>query len=276
MNTKQSLLLGSVALAGTGMGVLLGRAAAARRLHQDVERLFSEATDPGRHVYREAQLVGLPAPVKRYFRHVLRDGQPYLRGMRLRHNGHFKTDLKKNWMGISGEEYMTACPPAFIWQGTTSQFTARDEYVDGHGSLAVRLLGAVPLQRGEGPTYDEGELLRWLSESVLMPTNLLPSDELYWIDLDDESARLIYTHLGHHVSCLVRFNAQHELEEFETMRHQGDAGPLPWVGRFMHYRDWHGVRVPTMLEASWVADGHRQPYAQFVVQELDYDQCKPY
>ena len=277
MNTKQSILWGSAALAaGAAAGMLLGRAASARRLHDDVARLFAGAADPSRHVYREAQLVGLPAPVKRYFRHVLANGQPYLRGLRLRHSGQFKPDLQKDWVPMTGEEYMTACPPGFIWQGITSQFTARDAYEDGHGHLAVHLLGLVPMLRGEGPTYDDGELLRWLTESVLMPTTLLPSDELCWTALDDASARLLFRHHGRSVSCVVRFNQENEMEECEALRHQGEAGLLPWVGRFLHYRDWHGVRAPSVLEASWVVDGHRQSYAQFTVKELAYDQLKAF
>ncbi|MDO7850978.1 DUF6544 family protein [Hymenobacter convexus] len=277
MNAKQSILWGSAALAAGAAGaMLLGRAASARRLHDDVARLFADAADPSRHIYREAQLVGLPAPVKRYFRHVLPDGRPYLRGLRLRHDGQFKPNLKKEWVRITGEEYMTACPPGFIWQGTTSQFTARDAYEDGHGRLAVHLLGLVPVLHGEGPTYDDGELLRWLTETVLMPTALLPSDELCWIDLDDESARLLFRHRGRSVACIVRFNAANEIEECEALRHQGEAGLQTWVGRFLHYRAWHGVRAPSVLEASWVIDGHRQPYAQFAVRELEYDQLKAF
>ncbi|MBF9142876.1 DUF6544 family protein [Hymenobacter properus] len=276
MNAKQSVLWGSAALAAGAAGLLLSRAASARRLHDDAARLFAGAADPSRHVYREAQLVGLPAPVRRYFRHVLPDGRPYLRGLRLRHHGQFKTDLNKEWVAISGEQYMTACPPGFIWQGSTGQFTARDAYEDGHGRLAVHLLGLLPVLHGEGPHYDSGELLRWLTESVLLPTALLPSDELCWLALDDQSARLLLSHHGQSVSCIVRFNEANEIEECEALRHRGDAGLQPWVGRFLHYRDWHGVHAPSVLEASWVVNGQRQPYARFTVQELEYDQLKPY
>ena len=79
----------------------MGRAVAAHRLRHDVQRLFAAAETPT-NTYHEAQLAGLPAPVQRYFRHVLRDGQPYLRGLCLRHDGQFKTDLKKDWIAITG------------------------------------------------------------------------------------------------------------------------------------------------------------------------------
>lgn len=31
-----------------------------------------------------------------------------------------------------------------------------------------------------------------------------------------------------------------------------------------------------MAEASWVVDGQRQPYAHFLVQELEYEPLKPF
>lgn len=95
MNQKLAWQLAAAALALPVLGALLGRALAARQLRRDVRRLFAQSVDVAPQIFREAQLAGLPAPVQRYFRRVLPDGQPYLRGLRWRHTGQFKTDLKK-------------------------------------------------------------------------------------------------------------------------------------------------------------------------------------
>lgn len=276
MRKNTILLLASATLATSVLGILMARARAAHRLRRDVVQLFRQAADRGAQLYHETQLAGLPAPVQRYFRHVLREGQPYLRGLRLRHGGQFKTDLAKDWIAIAGEQYVTAAPPGFIWQGTTSQFIVRDEYVAGRGNLTVRLLGALPIVRGAGPHYDLGELQRWLSESPWLPTNLLPSEQVAWTALDDQSAHLTLTFGGITAALLVRFNEQNEIEECETQRYFGDAQLLPWVGHFRRYQARHGVLIPTEAEASWVVDGQRRPYARFIVQELEYDQLRPF
>jgi hypothetical protein len=273
---KKTVLLLTAALAIPAAGLLLGRALAARNLRRDAARLFGPVPTAPARIYQESQLVGLPAPVQRYFRHVLREGQPYLRGLRLRHTGQFKTDLKKEWLAIEGEQYITTDPPGFIWQGTTRWFTARDEFVAGRGSLTVRLLGALPVVHGRGPHFDQGELLRWLFESTWLPTALLPSEQLAWTAINDRSAQLTFTHQGQSVSCLARFNEQDELEECEALRYLDEATQRPWVGRFAHYRRWRGVFIPTVGEASWVVDRQRQPYARFVVQELEYEPLGPF
>ncbi|MBC8085345.1 MAG: hypothetical protein H7Z21_19275, partial [Hymenobacter sp.] len=135
---KNIVRLLAAAVVAPVLGVALARAFAARQLRRDVRQLFAAGDGPVLNYY-ETQLEGLPAPVQRYFRHVLPDGQPYLRGLRLSHTEQFKTDLKKDWITITGEQYITADPAAFIWQGTTRWFIVRDEYRAGHGSLAVRL-----------------------------------------------------------------------------------------------------------------------------------------
>jgi hypothetical protein len=96
MTRNMLRLLAATALAAPILALLAARTAAARRLRRDARQLFAAADNGPARVYDEAQLMGLPAPVQRYFSHVLPDGQPYLRGLRLRHGGQFKTDLKKD------------------------------------------------------------------------------------------------------------------------------------------------------------------------------------
>ncbi len=269
-------LLAATALALPVLALLASRAVAARRLRRDARRLLLSAVSGPVLGYHEAQLVRLPAPVQRYLRHVLPVGPPAPRSLRLRHTGQFKTDLDKQWLAMEGQQYISAEPPGFIWQGTTRWFTARDEYVAGRGSLTVRLLGAVPIVRGRGSHYDQGELLRWLAECAWLPTALLPGPHLTWTAIDDHSARLTRTHAGQAVTLLVRFNEHDELAACEALRYFGNDTQLLWVGHFSQYRRQQGMLVPFAVEASWVVNGQRRTYARFFVQELDYEPTGPF
>ena len=273
---KNTIRLLVAAVAAPVLGVALARAWAARQLRRDVRQLFAAASNGPAATYHEAQLAGLPAPVQRYFRHVLTEGQPYLRGLRLRHGGQFKTDLKKAWMAITGEQYITTDPAGFIWEGSPRWFVARDAYEAGRGSLRVRLLGAVPIVNGHGPHYDEGELQRWLAETTWLPTALLPGAGIAWTAVDEHSAQLTFTQGGQSVTCLMRFNERDEIEACEASRYFDETTRRPWVCRYARYRRWHGVLIPTMGEAAWVVDGQEQSYARFVVQELEYEPLRPF
>ena len=55
----------------------------------------------------------LPAPVRRYFKAVLKDGQPFVQSARLRQRGVFR--LGDKWKPFDAEETMTTRPPEFSW-----------------------------------------------------------------------------------------------------------------------------------------------------------------
>jgi hypothetical protein len=275
MKRNTSLLILS-ALAVPVAAWLAGRWVAARQIRKNVIDLFSQVdTDPVQ-TYDPDQLSGLPAPVQRYFRHVLKPGQPYLRSVRLRHDGQFKTDLKKDWMAITGEEYFLANLPGYLWNGTTTWFSACDQYIAGRGSLTVRLLGVLPIVHGTGPSYNQGELLRWLAEAVWFPTSLLPSGRAVWSPIDDSSATLTLTDHGLTVVCRMDFNGQNELVRYRAQRYSDETHIKTWTGILSDYREIHGLRIPTQGGAAWIINGEEQPYARFILRDIEYDQPHPY
>lgn len=105
----------------------------------EVAKLLANSQDISSRRFAYVQLEGLPRPVQQYFRHVLREGQPYISNVHLLHDGVFKTDLKKDWIEIRGEEYFSADRPGFVWKGKTAAFTARDMFLEGKGRLVVSL-----------------------------------------------------------------------------------------------------------------------------------------
>jgi hypothetical protein len=249
----------------------LGRLNLYLKFNDEVAQLFVNSKDISSKKYRARQLEGLPEPVRQYFRHVLKDGQPYASNVYLRHNGVFKTDLKKGWINISGEEYFTADKPGFVWKGKTAMFTARDMYIADQGRLVVSLFSLFTIENQHGEKYDKGELMRWLGESVCFPTNLLPCENLKWLPINDNSAVLEYEHRNLVVSFVVRFNDEHEIVEMRALRNMGDGPRQPWVTKLSRYQNWNGVLIPTVLEAGWEIRGLYQPYARFTIQDIAHN-----
>jgi hypothetical protein len=147
----------------------------ANEFNKEVKQLFSQSKNISDKTYNYEMLQNLPEPVQRYFKHVLKNGQPYISYVRLTHTGLFKTNQNNDWVNIKGEQYFTTETPGFIWKGTTSMFTARDMYIANTGRLVVSLFGVYNIVDGKGEKFNQGELLRWLGESVWFPTNLLPN-----------------------------------------------------------------------------------------------------
>ncbi|MEO7210333.1 MAG: DUF6544 family protein [Chitinophagaceae bacterium] len=222
-------------------------------------------------IYEEKILSGLPAPVQRYFKHVLKPGQKYISCARLKHSGMFKSSDKDKFEKIKGEQYFTSVSPGFIWKGKTSLFTAIDMYLHCKGQLSVYLFSFLRILHGKGITYDQGELLRWLGESTWCPTNLLPAENLSWTAIDDRSANLLYKINELELSYKVFFNKENEIVSMQTKRYKGKEELQDWIGHFSVYKEMYGMIIPTLLEGAWIVQDEEQPYAIFEVDMIEFD-----
>lgn len=64
----------------------------------------------------------------------------------------------------------------------------------------------------QGKNYNYGELFRWLSESGWFPTNLLPSNYLYWTAIDERNAKLSFQYNNLELFFVVSFKDVGETE----------------------------------------------------------------
>jgi len=222
------------------------------------------------------QLEGLPAPVQRYFKHVIPEGQPYVESVRLKHNGRFKSGVDKDWTSIKGEQYFTSAKPGFLWVGKTSLFTARDMYIQDKGRLVVKLFSLIKVVDEKGSHVDQGELLRWLGESVWFPTNLLPRENLEWSPISDTSARVTFSHNGIFVYLDLFFNEKNEITRVETERYMEKGRLEKWFGELSDYREINGMRVPMHIKASWDLKEKTHTYADFQIKTIEFDKKEPF
>jgi hypothetical protein len=121
-----------------------------------------------------------------------------------------------------GEQYATTEKPGFIWKGTTSMFTARDMFIADKGRLVVLLFSLFKVADAKGEQYNQGELLRWLGESILYPTNLLPSERLQWFAINSQTAKLTFNYNQLSLYFIITFNEVGEITQMETKRYMDD------------------------------------------------------
>lgn len=245
------------------------------QVKNEIKGLFASSKNISHEVFTYDRLKGLPKPVQAYFKHVLKEGQPFISYARLRHDGQFKTGMDRDWVDIEGEEYFTAGSPGFVWIGRIPYVTARDMYLHGRGRLVVSLLSLIKIVDGTGENFDQGELLRWLTECVWMPTALLPNENLKWSPVNSESALLSFTHKGMKLFCIVYFNDRHEITRFVTKRYMIEKMET-WSGLCGNYKEVMGVKIPARIEAVWNLKSGDFSYARFRVEEIEFNQPVQY
>ena len=239
---------------------------------KQVKELFTQSKSISDQRFHKNQLDSLPEPVQRYFNHILKEGQPYISYARIKHEGQFKANLDKGWMNITGEQYATTEKPGFIWKGNTAMFVARDMYISNQGRLIVTLFSVYNIVDAKGKEkYDIGEILRWLGESILYPTNFLPNERLQWFPIDSNTARLTFNYNGLSLFFKITINEAGEITEMETKRYMGDDNLETWVIKATNYRELNNVLIPTVFDVLWRLDKGDFSYAKFNITEVEYD-----
>ena len=271
MKHKKLMLYIFIPIAVVVIILIIGKINLSIKFGREVKELFAQSKNVSDQLFHKHQLDSLPEPVQRYFNHILKEEQPYISYARIKHDGQFKTDLDKGWINITGEQYATTEKPGFIWKGTTSMFVARDMYISDKGRLIATLFSVYNVADAKGEKYNEGELLRWLGESVLYPTNFLPSDRLQWLPIDSRTAKLIFNYKGLSLFFKITFNEIGEITEMETKRYMGEKNLETWVIKATNYKELNNVFIPTAFDVLWRLEKGDFSYAKFNVTEVEYN-----
>ncbi|MFP4173899.1 MAG: DUF6920 family protein [Candidatus Hydrogenedentota bacterium] len=277
------LVIAVLALAGIYAAAFAYGAARWRANTQALRARLDAARSPIRQQTVDfGELEGLPIPVQRYFRTVLKDGQPVISGVTVRHGGTFNMgDTAAQWKPFTSEQWVVSQRPGFVWNGNVAVLPGlparvHDAYIAGEGILQASLLGLVSVadQRGEDELA-EAELMRCLAEAVWRPTALLPSQGVAWEAVDDRSAYGTLTDGGASVTMLFSFDHQGLID---TVRAEargrmvgGQIVPAPWRGRFWNYKEQDGMLAPVDGEVAWLLPEGEQPYWRGHITGLDYE-----
>ena len=256
---RPAVSVGALALGFVVAAVAVLRIAARRldrRTEGRVGALLAGTTAPADATVTDDDLRDLPAPVRRYLETVLGDDQRHVESARLTQRGEIRMD--DAWKPFSATQNVSIRPPGFVWDASVEVFprlSARvvDAYVDGAGSLSAHLLSTLPVARADpGPAVNEGELLRYIGESVWYPTALL-SDAVEWSPIDDRSAMATVVD-GENVAYLeFRFDERDLVESVhaDVRYRQEDDSYAPWTGHFDDYRERNGLLVPVEARVEW-------------------------
>lgn len=272
-----------VPITSVGVGEIMFRS----QVEQEIENMFaSSENNISDQIFTHEQLEGLPEPVQRYFRYSLEEGQGYISYVRLKHGGTIRQSAEQGWMPVTGEEYFTAQRPGFVWVAKASSFplfwlAAKDSYIEGKGDFQIKLLSLITVAEARDRETDEGELLRWLAETVWFPTALLPSEHLRWEAIDSNSAKAILTSDSFEVNVTLAFNEKGEVTQLIGDRYRAVEGGSyqmqRWLGYYRDYEKIDGVRIPQEIEVAWADSQDVEfSYARFRITDIEFNNPTKY
>ena len=232
--------------------------------------------------YDARELEGLPAPVQRYFRAALVDGQRIVAAATVELTGRFDASPSgERWKPFTSTQRVVTARPGFVWDGHIAvapgiAVHVHDACIAGEGILRASVMGLYALAdaRGKGELA-RGELMRYFAEAPWYPTALLPSQGVRWEAVDEHSAKATLTDGGLSVTMRVGFDSAGLIESARFEARGAMVGnevvPTPWEGRWSDYRQRNRMRVPMNGEAAWLHAQGRKPYFRGSVEALDHE-----
>ena len=216
-------------------------------------------------VYDARELDGLPAPVQRYFRAVLKDGQPLITAATFELAGTINmSETGENWKPFTSWQRATVHRPGFLWNGSVSMLPGlaalsrahvHHSYIAGVGRLHAAMLGLFTLAQVQGGgEIARGELMRYFAEAIWYPTALLPSQGVSWAAVDDSSANATLVDGPIGLTLLFRFDEAGLITSVHADARGAGVGKdmvmLPWDCSISNYQLRHGMMVPTRGEVA--------------------------
>ena len=248
----------------------------------EAARIDEKAHSPSPLRYDSRELEGLPAPVQRYFRAVLKEGQTVVAAATVELAGTFNMSATgEQWKPFTSRQRVVTRRPGFLWDAQVSMLpglTVRvvDSYIAGKGLLHAAILGLFTVAdvSGDGEIA-RGEFMRFFAEAAWYPTALLPSQGVRWEAVDDRSANATIVDGPLTLTLLFRFNDAGLIGSVRAEARGAMVGKemvmLPWEGNWSNYQTRDGMTVPLTGEVAWVRPEGRKPYFIGTVTSLTYE-----
>lgn len=249
----------------------------------ETDRLRAKLTSGRQAIYPKTydskEIEGLPAPVQRFFRAVLTDGQPTVAAVKLSQQGVFNmSETEAKWSKFTATQLITNQRIGFDWDARIQMTPGlnalvHDTYLLGEGSLHASLLGLFTVAEMHGaPENNQGELLRFFAEATWYPTALLPSQGVRWEAIDDTSARASLTDGATTVALVFQFSDEGAIATLRTdARYRDKLTAMPWCGRFWDYSGHNGMLIPLEGEVGWEYPEGIRLYFKGTITEINYE-----
>lgn len=216
-----------------------------------------------------ANLATLPEPVQRYFQFVFRGTPQQYRYVELKMEGVFRRPLMESFAPMAASQTAAITAPSLLFAGTTPIISgiwarAYDAFSDGKMTMKAKIMSTLTVvDERESPELNQISLRRWLLESPVYPTALLPGGPVRWEAIDAHRARAIVSAQGMSASLVATFRQDGSLERFDAEQ-DGDLttsyhGSGEQVVR-TDYRRVNGMMIPFSFSIARAAGGKVYPF----------------
>lgn len=244
---------------------------------------FYDGVENKHEIIRQTDFEGLPRPVQNWLQYSQVVGKERIVAARTKHDVTMRLKENQPWLKAQAEQYFRTEEPGFIWavdikMAPLVHVTGKDQYIEGRGNMLIKLLSLIPVANANGKEIDQGTLLRYLSEIMLVPTAAL-SDTIQWEGIDSKSAKATMSYKGVTASGVFTFNEKGEILNFVAQRFGDFAGGYrmeTWCAEITEYKEFNGFKVASKGDIIWKLKTGDYHWYRFEVKEIEYNKLASY
>jgi hypothetical protein len=248
-----------------------------RKVDKGVTAFYS-GVENKHEVIRQTDLERLPQPVQNWLQYSQVVGKERIVAARTKHDVTMRLKENQPWLKAQAEQYFRTDEPGFIWavdikMAPLVHIVGKDQYIDGRGNMLIKLLSLINVVNASGKEIDQGTLLRYLSEIMLVPTAAL-SDTIQWEGIDSNSAKATMSYKGVTASGVFTFNEKGEILNFVAQRYgdfEGGYRLETWCAEITEYKEFNGFKVASKGDIIWKLKTGDYHWYHFEVKEIEYN-----
>ena len=230
-------------------------------------------------VYTDAEIEGLPGPVRRFFQAALA-GASLAHSARLRMRGRIRIG---RWLPFRAVEVLSP-HVGFVWAARVAGIiVGSDRFVDGHGAMDWKLAGLIRVMHAEGSDVARSAAERAGAEALWVPTALLPRFGVEWAAADDNHISAQYriadypVHLDYTLNDGGRIRSV-VFDRWGDPEGSGEYGPHSFAGEFTAHATFDGMTIPSEGRLGWHYGTERWSQGEFFqyrITDMELYPCAP-
>lgn len=247
----------------------------------DVAKAMSHLGNIQTEIISENDLTHLPNPVQKYLRYVGVVGQPKIKNVKISFTGEMR-EKGKEYFPFKSEQYNFFEKPTrlFFMQAKVKGLPTNGyhAYKNNRAGMSVRLLSLIPVATLEAQAGEEGfktETVTFFNDMCLFAPAALIDKSIKWEEIDEHSARALFSNKGVTISTILYFNPKGQLINFisddrcaitpDGLKNYRFSTPAS------NYKNINGYNLCMYGEAIWHYPDEEFVYGKFRVADIAYN-----
>ncbi|WP_409228957.1 DUF6920 family protein [Gudongella sp. SC589] len=250
-----------------------------RRINKEIRKLKEMQVRPREGNIEMKDIAHLPEIVQRWLIKSNIVGSQWKSTVHIKQKGQMRLDPdSEKWIFASATQVVGMTEPSFVWQvkAEVKPFIyvyGADSYLDGVGSLQMRLLNLIKVADVKGgPKVNQSSFQRYLLELPWYPQAAL-NRNMKWKQIDKHTARVVMNHRGVPGEAYLRFDDEGDVVFTSAMRFKDTddkAELLECIGESKEINLMDGIRMPILVHVTWRLPERLYTWFKVQIFKLEY------